>query len=204
VSRTPPLHAVTDDRVLRLPDFLDRARAVALGPQVALHLRGTPPARELLRLADALRSITAATGSRLIVHDRADLARLCDADGVHLPEHGLPVPAVRRLLGASALLGRSTHTAHAAKTAVADGADYAFLGAIWPTASHPDRAPLGPDALRSALPAPVIAIGGVTAPRAAEARAAGACGVAAISALWDARDPAAAARALLLSFGYES
>lgn len=200
MSRTPPLHAVTDDRVLRLPDFLDRARAVSLGPEVALHLRGTLAARELLRLADALRPITAATGTRLIVHDRVDLARLCDADGVHLPGHGLPVAQVRRCLGAGILLGQSTHSGDAARSAVTAGADYAFLGAIWPTASHPDRAPLGAAALRDALPAPVIAIGGVTAPRAAEARAAGACGVAAIRALWDATDPAAAARALLLSF----
>jgi thiamine-phosphate pyrophosphorylase len=200
VSRTPFLHAVTDDRVLQLPDFLDRARAIALGPEVALHLRGALPARALLRLADALRPMTAATGARLIIHDRVDLARLCDADGVHLPERGLPVVAVRRLLGASALVGRSTHAAADARAAVADGADYAFLGAIWPTPSHPDRAPLGPDVLRSALPAAVVAIGGVTPPRAAAARAAGACGVAAITALWDAGDPAAVARALLLSF----
>ncbi len=204
MSRIPPLHAVTDDRVLRLPDFLERARAVSLGPEVGLHLRGTLPARTLLRLAGALRPITAATGTRLIIHDRVDLARLCDADGVHLPGHGLPVPAVRRLLGADALLGCSTHTGDAARSAVAAGADYAFLGAIWPTASHPDRVPLGTAALRGALPAPVIAIGGVTAARAAAARAAGACGVAAIRALWDAADPAAAARALLLSFEHVS
>jgi thiamine-phosphate pyrophosphorylase len=202
VTRIPPLHAVTDDRVLRLPDFLDRARALALGPAVALHLRGTLPARELLGLADALRAITAATGTRLMVHDRVDLAGLCDADGVHLPSHGLPVAAVRRLVGDRLLLGRSTHASDHARAAVADGADYAFLGAIWPTASHPDRAPLGPAALRRALPVPVIAIGGVTPPRAAEARAAGACGVAAIRAVWDADDPAAAARALLLSLGH--
>jgi thiamine-phosphate pyrophosphorylase len=200
VSPIPPLHAVTDDRVLQLPDFLDRARALALGPPVALHLRGALPARELLRLADALRSITAATATRLMVHDRVDLARLCDADGVHLPSHGLPVATVRRFLGAGALVGRSTHAGDEARTAVADGADYAFLGPIWPTASHPDRAPLGPAVLQSAGLAPVIAIGGVTAPRAAEARAAGARGVAAIRALWDAPDPAAAARSLLLSF----
>jgi thiamine-phosphate pyrophosphorylase len=204
VKPIPPLHAVTDERVLRLPDLLERAQALALGPEVALHLRGQLPARALLDLADALRRITADRHACLIVHDRVDLARLCGADGVHLPSAGLPVPRVRRFLGDAALVGRSTHDSDEARLAVADGADYVFLGAIWPTPSHRERAPVGLSALRAAQPAPVIAIGGVTAPRAAQARAAGAYGVAAIRTLWDAPDPAAAARAVLLSLSHVS
>jgi thiamine-phosphate pyrophosphorylase len=202
VSRVPLLFAVTDDCVVRLPDFLERACAVACSPDVALLLRGTMPARELLALADTLRTITVASGARLLLHDRVDAARLCGADGVHLPAHGLPVPAVRRLLGPEPLVGRSTHTAAEARAAVANGADYALLGPIWTTASHPGRPPLGLDVLGAARPTSVVAIGGVTAARAADARAAGACGVAAIRALWDADDPAAAARAVLLSFSH--
>jgi thiamine monophosphate synthase len=93
-------------------------------------------------------------------------------------------------------VGQSTHTA---MSALASTADWAFLGPIWPTASHPDRPALGADALRGAGPR-VVAIGGLTPVRAREAVQAGAIGIAAISALWDAPDPGAAAHAFLLSF----
>jgi thiamine-phosphate pyrophosphorylase len=204
VSRIPVVCAVTDDRVLAHPDFLDRARAVALGPRTALVLRGTLPGGPLLHLADHLREILAPSGTRLLIHDRLDVARLTGAAGVHLPAHGVPVAAARAALGPEALIGRSTHTPAEAAAAAADGADYVFLGNIWETASHPGRTPLGTAALADASAAPaapaIIAIGGVTPDRAAAARAAGASGVAAVRALWDAPDPALAARALLLSF----
>lgn len=194
------MHAVTDDRVLALPDFLTRAGQVALGPAFAIHLRGRLPARALLAIADRLRGLTAATGTRLLVHDRVDVARLCGADGVHLPGTGLPTPAARTLLGPDALLGRSTHAAIEAVEATAAGSDYVFLGNIWTTASHPARPPLGSAAIAAARPATVIAIGGVTTETAPLAARAGAVGVAAIRALWDAADPAAAAQALRVCF----
>jgi len=205
VSRVPLVFAVTDDRVLALPDFLERARAVALGPQVAVVLRARAPGGPLLRLADALVALAVASGTRVLVHDRLDVSRLAGASGVHLPAYGLPVAAVREHLGPVPLLGRSTHTPAEAAAALAEGADYVFLGNIWETATHPARTALGPETLATAVTAApvapvVIAIGGVTPDRAALARAAGARGVAAVRAIWDAPDPAAAARALLLSF----
>jgi thiamine-phosphate pyrophosphorylase len=205
VSRAPIIYAVTDDRVLALPDFPERARALALGPDLALVLRARWPGGLLLQLADQLKALAAASGTRLLIHDRLDVARLAGAHGLHLPSHGLPVAAARADLGAAWLVGRSTHTPAEAAAALSDGADYVFLGNIWETATHPSRAPLGPAAITTAVtavtaPSAVIAIGGVTPDRAAQARAAGAHGVAAVRALWDAADPAAAARALLLSF----
>ena len=191
---------MTDNRVLSLPDFLDRARALALGPAYAIHLRGSLSGGALLDLADALRRLTAPSGARLMVHDRLDVARLAGADGVHLPAAGLPPSAVRALLGPEPLLGRSTHSPAAARAAAAEGVDYVFLGNIWETASHPGRPPLGAGAIRDALPTPVIAIGGVTPETAPLAAAAGAAGAAAIRSIWDAADPAAAARALRVCF----
>lgn len=204
MSRVPLVHAVTDDRVLGLPDFLGRARAVGIGPEVAIHLRGRLDGGPLLALTDQVRALIAASGTRLLVHDRLDVALLAGADGLHLPAAGLPVEAARRELGPGPLLGRSVHSPEEAAAAFAGGADYVFLGPIWETASHPARRPLGVTALTAATAGaaaagPVVAIGGVTAERAAAARAAGAGGVAAITALWDAGDPAAAAHALLLS-----
>lgn len=194
----PVLHAVTDDRVLALPDLLDRAAALATGPQIAIHVRGTADGDRLLRVATRLGAVTRARGARLFVNDRVDVATLVGADGVHLPAGGLPARSARALLG-ERWIGRSAHSATEARAAVADGADYAMLGPIWQTASHPDREALGLEAIRG-LRDPVVAIGGITAERAGECRAAGACGVAALSALWNADDPGAAVRRFLVSF----
>jgi thiamine-phosphate pyrophosphorylase len=199
VTRLALVHAVTDDRVLALPDFFDRARALARGPWVAIHLRGRLAGGPLLRLAERLRGLTAETGAQLLVHDRADVARLCGADGTHLPEGGLPVSRTRELLPAGALVGRSVHAPADADIAAAEGADYVFLGSIWETASHPGRPPLGPGAITASTAGRVIAIGGITPATAQEAVRAGAAGVAAIRALWDAADPGAAADALRVS-----
>jgi thiamine-phosphate pyrophosphorylase len=196
----PVIHAVTDDRVLALPDFLARAGALALGPAFAIHLRGSMAGRALLALAEELRRITAPSATRLVIHDRLDAARIAAADGVHLPAVGIPSSVARALLGPGPLLGRSTHTAEEARAEGAADVDYVFLGNIWVTASHPGRRPVGPDAIRQALPTRVVAIGGVTPETAPLAAAAGAAGAAAIRALWDADDPAAAAHALRVCF----
>ncbi len=157
-----------------------RSRATAAGP--------------LVRLARALRW----PATLLFVNDRADLARALGAAGVHLPSRGLSVADARRLLGSDAVIGRSTHSAAEARTAWNEGADYVFLGPIWETSSHPGRPALGPAVIERAAPARVIAIGGVTPARVEQCLNAGAWGVAAISALWMAADPAAMAEHMLL------
>lgn len=197
----PSVYAVTDDRVVAQPDFLARARALATGPDIAIVLRARLPGKALLGLADALRHITQSSGARLIVHDRADVARLTDADGVHLPALGLPVDRVAEVLGPGVLVGSSVHDADAARSAADRGASYVFLGNIWETPSHSNRRGLGTAAIVAAQPTRVVAIGGVTSERATLARGAGAVGVAAIRALWDAPDPAAAVRAFRVSCG---
>ncbi len=192
----PRLHAVTDKQVVSLSDFTSRARAIARAGDVALHARPGPvDARELIALATTLRE----TGAPVLVNDRADVVPYVGAVGVHLPAAGLAVQAVREMLGPDALIGRSTHDPVEAREAHEAGADYVFLGPIWHTASHPDRTPLGLEAIAAARPARVIAIGGVTPERAGPCREAGAWGVAAIRALWGASDPGAAAREFLLS-----
>jgi thiamine biosynthesis protein ThiS len=85
------------------------------------------------------------------------------------------------------------------RAALAEGADFLIAGSVFHTPSHPERSPAGLGLVKEAAAgaAPVIAIGGITPERSAEVIAAGAWGVAAIRALWDADDPAAAARAFL-------
>ncbi|MBI2072242.1 MAG: thiamine phosphate synthase [Gemmatimonadetes bacterium] len=191
---------MTDDAIARLPDLAERARTVAAAGATALHARGPGlEGRACLDLARTLGAAAEGTDSRLFVNDRLDVARIVRAWGLHLPSAGLPVAEARRLLGKRVLIGRSVHSAEAARRAHAEGADYVFLGPIWETASHPGTAALGPETISAAAPATVIAIGGITAERARACRAAGAYGVAAISAVWRASDPGGAARAILLS-----
>jgi thiamine-phosphate diphosphorylase len=197
----PRLHVVTNDDIARRPDLASRARAVAQAGALGLHARAPGlDGRVLLELARTLETAVAGTDSLLLVNDRVDVARVVGARGVHLPASGLPVAEARRLLGTNALIGRSAHSPKEARQAQAAGADYVFLGPIWETPSHPGTMPLGPEAIAQCAPARVIAIGGVTPERAALCRAAGAFGVAVVSAVWNAPDPGGVAREILLSF----
>jgi thiamine-phosphate pyrophosphorylase len=132
------------------------------------------------------------------VNDRTDVAMLVDAHGVHLPAGGLAVSQVRDLIGPDRWIGRSTHNPAEAQRASEEGADYVFLGPIWETPSHRGRPAIGLDAIERARGARIIAIGGVTADRAAACLNAGAYGIAAISSLWLASDPGSAAAEMLL------
>ena len=162
-------------------------------PAVQLRDRDLP-GRPLLVLAERLRAATARTGALLFVNDRADVALAVGADGVHLGGGSVPAAVARRLLGAGALIGVSTH----APGEVPADADLAFFGPVWATPSKTGAqgAARLAQAVRAA-PVPVLAIGGVTAARVPELRAAGAAGAAVIRAILAAPDPAAATRALL-------
>ncbi|HXE56604.1 MAG TPA: thiamine phosphate synthase, partial [Gemmatimonadales bacterium] len=134
----------------------------------------------------------------VLVNARPDVARAVGAQGVQLGRDDLAPAEARAVLGPG-WIGASVHSIAEAEAAAAEGADFLLVGAIYPTASHPGRAPAGIGLVRAAaaLGKPVIAIGGVTAERTAELRDAGAYGAAAIRALWSADDPARAALALL-------
>lgn len=200
----PRLHAVTDAEVLAAPDFGVRAAAIAAaGSAVALHARdraagGAALARAAARLLALARPAEAA----VFVSGRPDVAAALGAQGVQLATEDLAPADARRILPAG-WIGRSVHTEAEAVAAVDEGADYLLVGNVYQTASHPGRPAAGLGLVRAtaALGRPVIAIGGIDAARAGAVREAGAWGVAAIAALWRARDPAAAALALLTPWG---
>ena len=198
----PIVYLITDRRLA--PDLTRRAAAALAGlpPGVAaIQLREKDlGGRELLGLARSLGSVCRAHGQRLLVNDRLDVALAAGADGVHLPAAGVPVADARRLLGPGALVGVSCHSATDVARALAGGASFATFSPIYDTPSkRPYGPPVGLSALREAakLGLPLVALGGVTAARAPELRAAGAAGVAAIRAWLEGGDPAAAVRALL-------
>ncbi|MBI4336602.1 MAG: thiamine phosphate synthase [Chloroflexi bacterium] len=156
------------------------------------------PAGELLKLAERLRQITRGR-ALLVVNDRADVALACGADGVQLGEESMPVGAVRKVAGRGLLVGRSVHSVAGAVQAEREGADFLVVGTIFPTSTHPDAAASGPGLLEEVgrqVRVPYLAIGGVTADNAASCIAAGASGVAVITAILGMPDPAASARAL--------
>lgn len=196
----PRLHAVTDASVLNHPDLDIRAAAIAAaGSAVALHVRDrTAAAAALARAALRLLALTRPPEAALFVNGRPDLAAAIAADGVQLSATDLSPGDARRVFFRG-WIGRSVHSVDEAEAAVAEGADYLLVGSVYPSASHPGRPAAGIELVRRAarLGKPVIAIGGIDASRAAEVRDAGAYGVAAVSALWRANDPAAAALALL-------
>lgn len=197
---TARLHVVTDDHVLTRADFLPTAVALAVshGGDLALHLRGHhTAARRLHGLATELSEALAGTGSALVVADRLDVALATDGAGVRLGSRSIPVADARRMLG-DRTIAYSAHAVDEGAAAVEDGADLLVLGTIWETPSHPGRAGAGTDRIRAMaarVRAPIVAIGGVTPARAAEALAAGAAGVAVLRGIWDAPDPVAAADA---------
>ena len=198
--RVPRLHAITDDARLADARFVEDAAAVmeAGGTELALHLRGrATSAARLHELAVALLPVARASGAKLLVNDRVDVALTAGADGAQLREDSLDIAEARAILGERALIGVSRHQGTIAAEAEAD---FVMFGAIYATASHADRAPAGIETLRKACgvldgasgvrrqasgtAVPLIAIGGITPDRVAEVLAAGAYGVAALSGIW--------------------
>ena len=195
----PRLHAITDERIARRPDVDDIARqlAAAGGADLAFHARGrTLTGLEHFELASRL---SAYAPTRLFANDRLDVALAVGATGVQLGVGSL-APEDARRINPGWWIGKSVHDLREAEAAHAGGADYLLVGPVFPTATHPDRTPLGPEALRkiASLGLPVIAIGGVTPERIPELKQnAPIHGVAAIRALWDAADPTEAVRQML-------
>jgi thiamine-phosphate pyrophosphorylase len=199
------LYVVTDRRLGDLPGLVARALAGVPRGSALVQLREKDlEGRPLFELATALRRVTALQGARLLVNDRLDVALACDADGVHLPENGLPVAEARALAPPGFLLGASAHDAETAAEKARQGADLIALGPVWETPSKVGLGPpIGLSAVREAVQrvgeaAVIFAIGGVdSADRARGAFEAGAHGVAAIRAVLAADDPAEGARSLL-------
>lgn len=195
----PRLHAITDAALLSHPELGIRASAIAAaGSAVALHARARGAGGALLAgAAQRLLSLARPPEAAVFVNARSDVAAAVGAHGVQLGRGDLtPVDARRVMRG---WIGCSVHTPDEAAAAAQEGADFLVVGSVYESASHPGRPAAGLDLVRQTcrLGLPVIAIGGITAARAPEVRDAGAYGVAAIRALWEAPDPAAAALDLL-------
>lgn len=175
------------------------AEAVAGGVDVVqLREKGLSD-RELLDRARHVRRCTRDAGAVFIVNDRPDIARLAEADGVHLGQDDLGVHDARRTLGPDAIVGVSTHYLDQLRRAVLDGADYVAVGPMFASDTKKFVELPGPRFASAAIAEtslPAFAIGGISAERLPELVAAGVQRVAVCGAVCRSPDPRSAASAL--------
>ena len=196
---TAPRLYVVLDRTASGGRDLETILAAALdGGAEMIQLREkTLPSGAVLPLAERLRKRCAAARVPFIVHDRVDLAVAVDADGVHVGQDDLPPSVARKILPPGRILGLSTHSVEQAAAAQRAGADYVAVGSMYPTTTKPEFQLVGPALAREVRPlvrVPLIGIGGITPDNVAAVIEAGCDGVAVISAVGAAPDPATAAR----------
>jgi thiamine-phosphate diphosphorylase len=200
------VHAITDARVLSLEDLGVRAAAIAAaGPAVALHVRDrTAPGKKLTELTRRFMTLAGPPEASILVNGHPEIAQGLRAQGVQLGTADIGPSDARRIVS-QGWIGCSVHNEAEAGDAAAGGADFLLAGSIYPTTSHPDRPAAGVELIRrcATFGLPVIAIGGVRLDRIPDLLEAGAYGVASISALWDAPDPAGATVAMLEAWSRE-
>jgi thiamine-phosphate pyrophosphorylase len=200
------LNAIVDPERAGGHDLVALARLLAEGGATLVQLRDKmSDTRRMIEKARAIKAALAPLNVPFVVNDRVDVALAARADGVHVGPDDMAPADARVLLGPEAIIGVSIKNTAAAEAAPVGVFDYAGVGGVYGTLSkQQDNPPIGPEGLariaavlrRRAPNVPVVGIAGIDAGNAAAVIAAGADGVAVISALSLAPDPAAAARAL--------
>ena len=206
MNQTPALdlrlYVVLDPAVAGDRSVVEIARLALAGGATILQLRDKrSPDRDVLAAATAIAGLCRAAGVPFIMNDRVDIAWASGADGVHLGHDDLPPGMARSLLGEQAIIGMSAGNSAELQAVLPARPAYVGVGPMYATRTkHDAGAPVGPAmirTLRAAAPdMPLVGIGGITADNAAAVLAAGAAGIAVVSAVVGAEDVAAATRAL--------
>lgn len=161
---------------------------------------------EIERAASTFRRIADTYSALFIVNDDPDLARACDADGVHVGQDDASVEEARAVLGRDAIIGQSTHSEEQIAAANERDIDYFAVGPVWETPTKPGRPAVGLELVTHAVEVatkPFFAIGGISPLNAGEVVAAGAERMCVVRAIRDAPDPGVAAEALRRAFEVE-
>ena len=200
------LYALVDPERAGRRGLAELARLVAQGGATLVQLRDKlSDTRAMIERARAIKAALAPFHVPLLINDRVDVALAAAADGVHVGQTDMAVEDARRLLGPDAIIGLSIKTAAQAEAAPIENLNYAAIGGVFATASKDNPGPpIGAAGLagiaeifrRRAPKFPLCGIAGIDATNAGDTIAAGADGVAVISALSLASDPQAAARTL--------
>jgi len=184
--------------------ILQVAEAVLEGGADCIQLREKQKAdAELVELARIIAQMCHDAGALFVMNDRADLAVLANADGVHVGQDDLSVEQVRKVVGGHVCVGKSSHSVEEARAAQNEGCDYLAVGSVFASQTKPQVAVSGLELIqqvRDCYQGPVIAIGGVTPENASQAVSAGASGVALSQAVLGAADPAEQVRRLKAVF----
>lgn len=203
IPRTDPrlrLHLVTDEAQCGERGLLAVVQSAVRGGVTCVQLREKSlDTRAFVERARALKALLSPLRIPLLVNDRVDVALAADADGVHVGQSDMAPQDVRRLMP-GALIGLSIESWQQMREAEQEPVDYYGISPVFATASKADAAPAlglaGLQQLRRMTGRPLVAIGGIQAGNVAAVMAAGADGVAVVSALCASADPAAAARHL--------
>jgi len=196
------LYVIIDRRMMRGRSPIQVAREAIAGGATALQLREEKmEGRDLCNLALALKKIAKQERALFLIDDRVDIAKACDADGVHLGEKDLPIKITRNLLGRNKIIGATVRNLSQALKAQREGADYLSLGPIFPTKTKKDLPPSRDlktiTRVKKKIRIPLIAIGGINRDNVASVIRAGADGVAVVSAITKAENVRKATRELL-------
>ncbi|OCP37481.1 thiamine phosphate synthase [Ensifer sp. LC163] len=200
------LKALVDAPLGDKTNLADLARTAALSGATLIQYRDkTNSTREMIEQARAIGAALAETGVPFVINDRVDVALAVGADGVHLGRDDMDAATARSMMGDATIIGLTVKNEMDAQTTIGSPIDYACIGGVYDTLSkHNPDPPVGLEGfarLRVTLLAakpdlPVGAIAGINVQRAADVVAAGADGVAVISTIFAALDPAAATREL--------
>jgi thiamine-phosphate pyrophosphorylase len=161
---------------------------------------------EIERAADTFRRVADTYSALFIVNDDPDLARACDADGVHVGQDDASVEEARAVLGSQAIIGQSTHSEEQIAAANERDIDYFAVGPVWETPTKPGRPAVGLELVSHAAEVaakPFFAIGGIGPLNAGQVVTAGAQRLCVVRAIRDAPHPQAAAEALRHTFEVE-
>jgi thiamine-phosphate pyrophosphorylase len=193
------VYLITDPALCAARGLVETAVAAVRGGATMVQLRDKAADDDtLIRQGLALKRALAGSGVPLIINDRIEVAAAIGADGIHVGQSDAAVETARQRLGPDAIVGLSIQTVAQAETLDPDSVDYVGVGPVFATVTKPDHAaPLGLDGLAhvcAACALPAVAIGGLTAAHGSAILAAGARGLAVVSAICAATDPEAAAR----------
>ena len=200
--RTARLYFVCDARPPG--DLESLLRAALTGGADIIQLREKELGRtEIERAAATFRRVADTFSALFIVNDDPELARICDADGVHVGQDDVSAEEAREKLGPDAIVGLSTHSREQMAGSAERPVDYISVGPIWETPTKEGRPGVGVELISHAAehaPHPFFAIGGIDIENAEQIVQAGAERLCAVRAIRDAADPEAAATALRQAF----
>ncbi len=195
------LYLVTDRNLSRGRSTREIVAAAVAGGVTCVQLREKDcTTRSLIDEALSIRTLLKKRNIPLIINDRLDVALAVEADGVHLGQQDMPIRLAREIGGRSLIIGISAESVDDAVQAEQEGADYIGISPVFATPTKPDTGPplgiSGVDDIRRRVDIPLIGIGGINHSNSASVIAAGADGIAVVSAIVSAANPGSAARDL--------